>query len=358
MVRYLAAVVVVGGCAPTPISVRELPPESRPDPALLVPPDVDEASGETSVPPEILLGIAMAETRLQMITGEVEFEGQSPAFGIMGLRSPMLELGAELAGFDVQQVKTDRRANVLAAAHLLAGAADEAGIDPSDLDAWAPVVARYSGIEDEEGQAEYVHHQVYEALRQGIAVEGYAVAPMTVNPNFPLPLTDLDRATESGTIWTPSPNYNSRSGASVDFVIIHTCEGSYSSCWSWLSNSASGVSAHYVVKENGAEVRALVDENNRAWHISANYDCDNNSGVDCWRDGTSMNTVSVGIEHAGYGSQSSWDPGLLSRSAELTCGITERHDIPRDSYHVVGHGQLQPWNRTDPGPNWPWADYL
>ena len=35
-----------------------------------------------------------------------------------------------------------------------------------------------------------------------------------------------------------------------------------------------------------------------------------------------------------------------------------RHGIPRDSYHIVGHGQLQPWNRTDPGANWPWTDYL
>jgi hypothetical protein len=144
----------------------------------------------------------------------------------------------------------------------------------------------------------------------------------------------------------------------VDFVVIHTCEGSYSGCWGWLTNSASGVSAHYVVNTDGSEVRALVDENDKAWHISADYDCDNNHRVDCWRDGTQMNSISVGIEHAGYGSQSSWDAGLIQRSAELSCGITQRHGIPRDSYHIVGHGQLQPWNRSDPGAAWPWSDYL
>jgi hypothetical protein len=141
-------------------------------------------------------------------------------------------------------------------------------------------------------------------------------------------------------------------------VIIHTCEGSYSSCWSWLANSASGVSAHYVVNETGSEVRALVDESNRAWHISANYDCGNNSGKECGNNGISTNSISVGIEHAGYASQSSWNSGLIQRSAELTCGITQRNSVPRDSYHIVGHGQLQPWNRTDPGPNWPWTDYI
>jgi hypothetical protein len=30
----------------------------------------------------------------------------------------------------------------------------------------------------------------------------------------------------------------------------------------------------------------------------------------------------------------------------------------RDRNHVVSHGQLQPWNRTDPGPNWPWNHYI
>jgi hypothetical protein len=32
--------------------------------------------------------------------------------------------------------------------------------------------------------------------------------------------------------------------------------------------------------------------------------------------------------------------------------------VPRDRYHIVGHGQLQPYNRTDPGRNWPWSHYM
>ena len=59
-----------------------------------------------------------------------------------------------------------------------------------------------------------------------------AGADLAVAPDYPV----------SGTIWRPSPNYNARpagSGGGVQMVIIHTCEGSYSSCWSWLTNSAS-----------------------------------------------------------------------------------------------------------------------
>ncbi|MEQ1508140.1 MAG: N-acetylmuramoyl-L-alanine amidase, partial [Myxococcota bacterium] len=348
--------VALTGCAPTMLS--EVQGEQAPDPSAgtTVPPDFSDATAATDVPAELLFAIARSETNLQMITGASEFDGQEPAYGLMGLRGYNLELAAGLAGLDIELVKTDRNANLLAAATLLAAIADDLGLDTSDIGKWAPAVAVYGGIDDEEATAEYVHYQVYEALREGISVEGYNLPPMDVTADYPQPQNR--RATESGTVWTPSPNYNSRSGAAVDFVIIHDCESSYSGCWSWLANPASGVSAHYVVNESGSEVRALVDENNRAWHIAANYECDNNDGVECWRDGTSMNSVSVGIEHAGYASQSSWPVGQIQRSAELTCGISQRHGVPRDEYHIVGHGQLQPYNRTDPGPNWPWSDYL
>ena len=85
--------------------------------------------------------------------------------------------------------------------------------------------------------------------------------------------------------------------------------------------------AHYVVNHDGSEVRWLVDEERKAWHIGADYDCDRNDDVDCWRNGSGSNGFTVGIEHAGYGSQSSWDPGLIERSAELTCGVAQRNSI-------------------------------
>ena len=318
----------------------------------------EDAAARTEVPMELLLAIARVETGVQSVEGAVEFPGQEPAFGVMGLRGENLVRAARLAGLDEALVRTDVSANSLAAATLLSEWGAEAGIDPSDLSAWAPIVARYSGIEDPEAAAEYVWYEVYAALQDGVDAGGYSSDPQMATPKFRKPSQSRARTGASDAVWTASPNYSSRSGASVDYVIIHTCEGSYSGCWGWLTNSSAGVSAHYVVNDSGSEVRQLVDEDSKAWHISASYDCANNSNKDCSLNGKNMNSMSVGIEHAGYGSQTSWSSGLLDRSAKLTCGITDRHGISRDAYHIVGHGQLQPWNRSDPGAAWPWSSYL
>jgi uncharacterized membrane protein YgcG len=316
------------------------------------------AEAETGVPYTLLMAIAAAETGVQRVEGEAEFPGQSAGWGVMGLRDDVIEKAAKLAGRDVEVVRRNDEANVLAAASLLAGYAELGGIDTNDLSAWAPVVAQYSGIRDEEGRREYVWYEVYTQLAQGVTVEGFRSEPQIDLPAYPPPSRTAGRTGDSSTVWTPSPNYNSRSGAGVDYVVIHACEGSYSGCWSWLTDSSSSVSSHYVVSSDGSEVRQLVDESQRAWHISASYDCSLNGNQDCGTNGQSMNTISVGIEHAGYTSQTSWDKGLLARSAEIACGVTQRHGVPIDSYHIVGHGQLQPWNRSDPGSGWPWSSYL
>jgi len=141
-------------------------------------------------------------------------------------------------------------------------------------------------------------------------------------------------------------------------VIIHTCESNYAGCWSWLVNSVSQASAHYVVDEDGAEISQLVRERDRAWHIAAPYDCTLNRRHDCWLNDVQSNHFTVGIEHAGFASQTSFPASQLEASAALVCDVTRDRGIPRDWQHIVGHGQLQPANRTDPGPNWPWIAYL
>lgn len=318
----------------------------------------EAAAAAHDVPVGLLAAIAQVETGVQPVVGEEEFPGQPRAYGVMGLREPLLEEAAALAGLSVEAVRDTTAGNVAGAAALLSAWADEAGLPREHVGAWAPVVARYSGIEAPEAVASYVHEGVFHALRTGVLLEGARLGKVDVEPWFPAPeRADRLALDDAGAIWRPSPNFNSRSGAAVDFLIIHTCEGNYAGCWGWLANSASGVSAHYVVNETGSEVTQLVAEASRAWHISASYDCANNDNVECSRNGTSMNTVSVGIEHGGFASQTSWNADLIQTSAELACGITQRQTIPRDRYHIVAHGQLQPWNRTDPGANWPWADY-
>jgi N-acetyl-anhydromuramyl-L-alanine amidase AmpD len=267
-----------------------------------------------------------------------------------------------------EQVRRDPLSNIRAAAALLSEEANGLKVNRADLSDWAPAVARFSGIENAEGQAAYVHKDVYAVLRQGVVVETSAgpvaslMPEQNLAPKFAEPSAiTIQSADYAPAIWRPSPNYNARPTGSigqVGMVIIHSCEGNYSGCWSWLTNSSAQASAHYVVNESGSEISQLVLESNRAWHISATYDCSLNSSVECWRNGYSSNHFTVGIEHGGFASQSSWSAGLLDTSAKLTCDITKQYGIARDRYHIVAHGQLQPATRTDPGPNWPWTDYL
>jgi N-acetyl-anhydromuramyl-L-alanine amidase AmpD len=266
-----------------------------------------------------------------------------------------------------EAVRTDALANIRAAAALLSGYADELKVDRADLGAWAPAVARLSGIENTDAQAEHVHKGVYATLRSGVVVEGAdgqvtaSLMPTPVEAKFALPSLHAMAAGPdyAASIWRPSPNYNARpSGTDIQLIVIHTCEGSYSSCWSWLTNSAAQASAHYVVNEQGTEVSQLVSEANRAWHVAASYDCGLNGSVMCGLNGLSVNHFSVGIEHGGFASQTSFPTGQIDTSARLSCDISRDRTVVRDSYHIVAHGRLQPSNRTDPGPNWPWSTYI
>ncbi len=332
--------------------------------------DFTDAADEFDVPAQLLQAVGYTETQWQMVEGLSEFEGQEPAFGVMALRGERLALGAKLAGEDIETVKTDRRANIRAGAALLSVDADRLGFDRSDLAAWAPAVAIFSGIPDElpEIQANYVHNDVYAAMRNGAVVKDFAGEPIARLEPTEGALADFALAPNptaspgpdyAGSVWHPSPNYSSRpGGATVKMIVIHSCEGAYSGCWGWLVNQASGVSANYVVKEDGNEISQLVKEANKAWHVGATYQCSNNSSKECGLNGQSTNNFSVGIEHAGFAKTTAWSANLIDKSAKLVCDITKGHNIPRDKYHIVAHGQLQPYNRIDPGPNWPWATYL
>ncbi len=333
--------------------------------------DFTDAATQYGVPTPLLQAIGHVETQWQMIEGLSEYEGQEPAFGVLALRGEQLRVGAELAGYSVDKVKTDRRANLRAGAALLSAYADELEIDRSDLGAWAPVVARFSGIPESlpEVQANYVHNDVYARMRTGVTVTdlaGHPVAtlePTEADPDFTAPLhpTEAQGPDYAASIWRPSPNYSSRPAGTtgtIKMVIIHSCEGAYSGCWGWLVNAQAGVSAHYVIKEDGSEISQLVKEANKAWHIGASYDSKLNSGKEAQLQGTSSNNFTIGIEHAGFAKQASWNSNLINNSAKLVCDMSKAHAIPRDKYHVVAHGQLQPYNRIDPGPNWPWATYL
>ncbi|WP_412069177.1 N-acetylmuramoyl-L-alanine amidase [Rubrivirga sp. IMCC43871] len=362
----LLLLVAASGCTESPFSPSDTPPLSNAAPLDTL---FARAGAEFGVPGALLKAIGYTETRWEMIEGQEEFEGMPPAHGLMALRGDRLTEGARLAGASTEAVRTEPVANIRAAAALLSRWADEEGIDRADLEAWGPLVTRYSGIETPAAQAAYVRSNVYGILRSGTVVqtsEGEVLGRIEAT-SVGTELRGVPRISEARTmsadygpaIFRSSPNYNSRpSGYTPGMVIIHSCEGNYAGCWGWLTNSQAGASAHYVVNETGSEISQLVLESKRAWHIGASYNCSLNGNTDCSLNGVSSNHFTIGIEHAGYASQSSWNTGLLQTSAELSCDISDDWSIPRDINHFVGHGQLQPYNRTDPGANWPWTDYL
>lgn len=327
-------------------------PERSPFDSLFV-----AAATEFGVPADLLRAIGYVETRWQMVEGREEHEGMPAAHGVMALRGERLREGARLARVAEDDARRDARANIRAAAALLRAFADADGISSPDAGGWEAAVARFSGIAHREGRESYLRdvHAVRAGRRAEPALRS-AADPCTPTPPPPAPTTD-----QPGAVWRTSPNFNTRMsgvGGTVHMVIIHSCEGGYAGCWSWLADAASQVSAHYVVREDGAEITQLVREPSRAWHIGAIYDSTLNAGHDGRLHGVQSNHFTIGVEHAGFASQTSWPDAQIDASARLVCEVSKRWQIPRDKLHIVSHGQLQPANRTDPGKGWPWADYL
>jgi N-acetylmuramoyl-L-alanine amidase len=142
-----------------------------------------------------------------------------------------------------------------------------------------------------------------------------------------------------------SPNYDERN-APVSMVVLHYTEmEGADAAIERLTDPEAKVSAHYIISEAG-EVTRLVPEEKRAWH----------AGVSYWRGETDVNTVSVGIEldHPGhaYGYREFAD-AQIAALVPLLAGIVARYDIPRAN--VVGHSDVAPQRKTDPGELFPWA---
>jgi N-acetyl-anhydromuramyl-L-alanine amidase AmpD len=143
------------------------------------------------------------------------------------------------------------------------------------------------------------------------------------------------------TTWNPaySGNYTAVSyNRGIQYVIIHTVEGSYQGCISWFKNPSSNVSAHYVVAYTGA-ITQMVKDKDIAWHAS------------------SWNTHSIGIEHEGYASQNGWTAAQYAKSAALTRWICLTYGIPMTRQRILGHNEVSSY-KSDPGPHFNWNYYM
>jgi N-acetylmuramoyl-L-alanine amidase len=145
----------------------------------------------------------------------------------------------------------------------------------------------------------------------------------------------------------PSPNFNERVGAGLpDMLILHyTGMQTGEAAIARLTDPVARVSAHYTVDEDGT-VHAHVEERFRAWH----------AGVSSWRGHTDINSRSVGIEIVNPGHEFGYRPfpaAQIAAVVELSQGILSRHRIP--ARNVVGHSDVAPARKEDPGELFPWA---
>ncbi len=131
-------------------------------------------------------------------------------------------------------------------------------------------------------------------------------------------------------------------------VVYHDTIGTAESAIAWFQNPAAGVSAHYIVARDGRIFRC-VEEAFKAWH----------AGSSVFHGVADVNGFSVGIELEDW--KDIGDPypaAQLASLIDLAAEISTRWRIPLN--HHVGHCHIATprGRKTDPGPDFPWYDYL
>jgi N-acetylmuramoyl-L-alanine amidase len=144
----------------------------------------------------------------------------------------------------------------------------------------------------------------------------------------------------------PSPNQGDRAnGRKPDMIILHyTGMPSADQALSWLCNEESQVSSHYFVHEDGRIVQ-LVPEGRRAWH----------AGKSSWAGESDINSCSIGIEIANPGHPGGlpdFPDAQIKSVADLCLNCGKRWKIPPE--RVLGHSDVAPIRKVDPGENFPW----
>jgi N-acetylmuramoyl-L-alanine amidase len=172
-----------------------------------------------------------------------------------------------------------------------------------------------------------------------------------------------------GRVELDSANQNSR----VRMVVIHHTTSDFQRALDALTlPSDRPVSAHYLLPEpgdstygeQGLKVHALWPEEKRAWH----------AGVSHWAGRSELNDISIGIElvnqtycheeETDSAAENGADPASIcfypdfaveqmDMLLDLLRDISERHPGIKP-VNIVGHADIAPQRRIDPGPRFPW----
>ena len=146
-------------------------------------------------------------------------------------------------------------------------------------------------------------------------------------------------------IETPSPNFDDRT-LPISMIVLHyTGMQDGPSAIARLRDPDAKVSSHYLIDEDGTVLR-MVAEDKRAWHAGRSH----------WRDIDDVNSASIGIEIVNPGHEFGYRPFPAEQIAALlplVTAIKDRHEITRGN--IVGHSDIAPKRKQDPGELFPWA---
>lgn len=131
----------------------------------------------------------------------------------------------------------------------------------------------------------------------------------------------------------------------VSFVVLHYTVADTPRSLEILSKQ--NVSSHYLITDEAPpRIYQLVDENRRAWH----------AGESQWYGRSDLNAASIGVEIVNPGPKDGgWQPyseAQITTVIALLRDIVDRHQI--HARNVVGHSDIAPQRKQDPGPAFPW----
>ncbi len=324
-----------------------------------------EAAIEFNIPVEILEAIGFVESHWVQRFPDIVSKGDIPnAYGVMGLRNDeyfgySLIESSKIINCTKEDLINNPLQNIRGAAAFLRNIAESESLKGkivyNYLD-WIPVIEIYSGIPQSEVRKIY-STEVIKLLQTGYDNYGIKINKIeNIEINiFNKEIKEFSTIGCSGTTWNSASTCNygvGRGGYSVNKIIIHSTEGTFASAISWFQNCTAGVSAHYVVGNNGSSIYQMVDENNTAWHAGNSV----------------YNKQSIGIEIAGYASDPSYfNSSVLQAVANLCICDCNYWGIAKNRVNIIGHNQVPDENNSnlwggvshklDPGGYFSW-DYL
>lgn len=174
---------------------------------------------------------------------------------------------------------------------------------------------------------------------------------------------DPETGLAQGAVHLPSPHCDDRpDGTTIDLLVIHAISlpaGVYGGddvaelflgTLDCAGRAEYGelaklrVSAHFFVRRDG-QTQQFVPVHRRAWH----------AGVSCFAGRARCNDFSVGIELEGC-DHDGFTPAQYAALVKLTRAVRAVFPAIR-AENIVGHSDIAPGRKTDPGPHFDWAVY-